>query len=245
MKERGLVVVLAFLLAIGATAAVFLYVNGVKSDATSGGTTSQVIVSKQVIPSGTNLDGLVSSGAFVTKAVPTEDLVPGAITSIQQLQGKTTSQTILAGEQIPIARVNGSVAGGPLAIPKGMQAETFQLSASQGVSGHLFQSNHIAIYATFDNAPIKGAASGIATSGGAGGGTVTVDLVPDVQVLDVIRPEAKSSTSSQFLVTMALTPQDAQRLAYTLDQGRVWVALLPPGEQGKSQKPIDLADVVK
>jgi len=65
MKERGLVVVLAFLLAIGATAAVFLYVNGVKHDATSGGTTTQVIVSKQVIPSGTNLDGLVSSGAFV------------------------------------------------------------------------------------------------------------------------------------------------------------------------------------
>ena len=95
MKERGLVVVLAFLLAIGATAAVFLYVNGVKSDATNGGTTSQVIVSKQIIPSGTNLDGLVSSGAFVTKAVPTEDLVPGAVTSIQQLQGKTTSQTIV------------------------------------------------------------------------------------------------------------------------------------------------------
>ena len=240
MKERGLVVVLAFLLAIGATAAVFLYVNGVKHDATSGGTTTQVIVSKQIIPSGTNLDGLVSSGAFVAKSVPTEDIVPGAVTSIQQLQGKTTSQTIVAGEQIPIARVNGSVAGGPLAIPKGMQAETFQLSASQGVSGHLFQSNHIAIYATFDNAAIKGV-SGTPT----GGGTVTVDLVPDVQVLDVIRPEAKSSTSSQFLVTMALTPQDAQRLAYTLDQGRVWVALLPPGEQGKSQKPIDLADVVK
>jgi pilus assembly protein CpaB len=231
MKERGLVVVLAFLLAIGATAAVFLYVNGVKHDATSGGTTTQVIVSKQIIPSGTNLDGLVSSGAFVTKSVPTEDLVPGAITSVQQLQGKTTSQTIVVGEQIPLARVNGSVAGGPLAIPKGYQAETFQLNASQGVSGHVFQSNHIAIYATFDPPD--------------GGDAVTVDLVPDVQVLDVIRPEAKSTTSSQFLVTMALTPSDAQRLAYTLDQGRVWVALLPPGEQGKSQRPIDFADVVK
>jgi len=230
MKERGLVVVLAFLLAIGATAAVFLYVNGVKSDATSGGTTTQVIVSKQVIPSGTSLDGLVSSGAFVTKAVPTDDLVPGAITNVQQLQGKTTSQTILEGEQIPIARVNGSVAGGPLAIPKGMQAETFQINAQQGVSGHIFQSNHIAIYATFDPP---------------NGDTITVDLVPDVQVLDVIRPETKASTSSQFLVTMALTPHDAQRLALTMDQGRVWVALLPPGEQGKSQKPITIADVIK
>jgi len=236
MKERGLVVVLAFLLAIGATAAVFLYVNGVKHDATSGGTTTQVIVSKQVIPSGTSLDGLVSNGAFVTKSVPTEDVVPGAVTSIQQLQGKTTSQTIVTGEQIPIARVNGSVAGGPLAIPKGMQAETFQLSASQGVSGHIFQSNHIAIYATFDDPVAKGTSAGTVT---------TVDLIPDVQVLDVIRPEAKSTTSSQFLVTMALTPQDAQRLAYTIDQGRVWVALLPPGEQGKSQKPISIADVVK
>jgi pilus assembly protein CpaB len=230
MKERGLVVVLAFLLAIGATAAVFLYVNGVRHDATSGGETTQVIVSKQIIPSGTALDGLVSSGAFVTKSIPTEDVVDGAVTSIQQLQGKTTSQTILAGEQIPLGRVNGNVAGGPLAIPKGMQAETFQLSASQGVSGHIFQSNHIAIYATFDSPD---------------GTAVTVDLVPDVEVLDVIRPEVKSTTSSQFLVTMALSPSDAQRLAYTIDQGRVWVALLPPGEQGKNQKPITIADVVK
>jgi len=61
----------------------------------------------------------------------------------------------------------------------------------------------------------------------------------------LVRCNERINLSSQFLVTMALTPQDAQRLAYTLDQGRVWVALLPPGEQGKSQKPIDLADVVK
>ena len=246
MKERGLVVVLAFLLAIGATAAVFLYVNGVKSNATSGGTTTQMIVSKQIIPAGTDLDTLVNSGAFVTKTIPTDDLVEGAVTSIQQLQNKTTSQAILVGEQIPLSRVNGTVAGGPLAIPKGYQAETFQLNASQGVSGHIFQSNHIAIYATFDNATIKGGAPAAATgSSGPTGGTVTVDLVPDVQVLDVIRPETKSTTSSQFLVTMALTPLDAQRLAYTLDQGRIWVALLPPNEPGKKQKPIDLGDVVK
>jgi pilus assembly protein CpaB len=230
MKERGLVVVLAFLLAIGATAAVFLYVNGVKSSATSGGTTTNVIVSKQIIPAGTSLDGLVSSGAFVTKSIPTDDVVPGAVTNIQQLQGKTTSSTILEGEQIPIGRMNGDVAGGPLAIPKGDQAETFQLSAAEGVSGHVFQSNHIAIYATFD-VP--------------GGTTTTVDLVPDVEVLDVIRTQVKATTSSQFLVTLALTPPDAQRLAYTLDQGRVWVALLPPGEQGKKQKPINIADVIK
>jgi Flp pilus assembly protein CpaB len=231
MKERGLVVVLAFLLAIGATAAVFLYVNGVKHDASTGGTTVQVIVSKQIIPAGTDLDSLVSSGAFVPKAVPTEDLVDGAVTKITDLQGKTTSQAILAGEQIPLSRVNGTTAGGPLSIPRGYQAETFQLNASQGVSGHVFQSNHIAIYATFDPP--------------AGGDPVTVDLVPDVQVLDVIRATVKSTTSSQFLVTMALKPLDAQRLAFTLDQGRVWVSLLPPNEQGKKQKPISFAEVIK
>jgi pilus assembly protein CpaB len=229
MKERGLVVVLAFLLAIGATAAVFLYVRGVKSDATSGGTTTQVIVSKSVIPAGTDLDGLVSSGNFVPKTVPQEDLVDGAVTNISDLQGMTTSQAILVGEQIPIARVNGTVAGGPLAIPKGYQAETFQLNAAQGVSGHLVQSNHIAVYATFDGESEA----------------ITVDVVPDVLVLDVIRPTAKATTGSQFLVTMALTPEDAQRMAYTIDQARVWVALLPPNEKGKPQKPISFAEVVK
>ena len=43
MRSRGLVVALALLLAVGATVAVFLYVNGVRKDALGGGAASQAL----------------------------------------------------------------------------------------------------------------------------------------------------------------------------------------------------------
>ena len=63
MKTRGLAMMVAFLLAIGATGAVFLYVQGVRKDAKGTATPNMVtvIVSKQDIAAQSNLDNLISS----------------------------------------------------------------------------------------------------------------------------------------------------------------------------------------
>ena len=65
MKTRGLAIAVAFLLAIGATSAVYMYIQGVRRDV-KGRTSNMVsvLVSKQDIPAQTNLDNLVSLCAF-------------------------------------------------------------------------------------------------------------------------------------------------------------------------------------
>src|SRR4051812_10425542 len=107
MKSRGLVVALALLLAIGATAAVFLYVNGVREDASTTGTLTTVIVSTQDVQANADLDPLLAEdGVFVPKDVPESTLVDGAVTDIAQLQGRTTTFPIIANEQIPLSRLD-------------------------------------------------------------------------------------------------------------------------------------------
>ena len=247
MKGRGLVVFLALILATLATAGVFMYSRGVKEDVQTGGTMVPVVVTTVDIPARSDMDQLIKDDQFRTIQVPASVLVNGAVTSVDQLAGKSNSEAILAGEQIPAARISGNVPGGALAIPEGMQAITVSLDASRGVAGAINAGDHVTIYSTFKDAPRKG---------GTVNETVTSVLVPTAELLAVFRPLSTStfgddeSTSSEQLpgsltVTVALTPEDTQRFVFSMESGSTWFGLLPPDESGRPMEPITFAQVVK
>lgn len=246
MKGRALVVFLALILATLATAGVFMYSRGVQEEANTGGTMVPVVVTKVDIPARSDLDQLIGDDQFKIIQVPASVVVDGAVTSVDQLAGKNNSVAILAGEQIPVARISGNVPGGALAIPEGMEAITVSLDASRGVAGAINAGDHVTIYSTFRDAPAKGAAANE---------TVTVVLVPTAELLAVFRPLASSTfggdepTSSEQLpgsltVTLALTPEDAQRFVFSMETGSPWFGLLPPDENGRPMEPITYAQVV-
>ena len=157
MKGRGLVVFLALILATLATAGVFMYSRGVQEEAKTGGTMVPVVVSKVDIPARTDLDQLIKDDQFRTIQVPASVVVDGAVTSVDQLAGKNNSVAILAGEQIPAARISGNVPGGALAIPEGMEAMTVSLDAPRGVAGAINAGDHVTIYSTFKDVSGKAA----------------------------------------------------------------------------------------
>ena len=105
MKGRGLVVFLALILATLATAGVFMYSRGVEEQAKTGGTMVQVVVSKVDLPARTDMDQLIKDDQFRIIQVPPGVVVDGAVTSIDELSHRRTRVGILAGEQIPIARI--------------------------------------------------------------------------------------------------------------------------------------------
>ena len=246
MKGRGLVVFLALILATLATAGVFMYSRGVQEEAKTGGTMAQVVVSKVDVPARTDLDQLINDDQFRIIQVPESVVVDGAVTSLDQLAGKSNSVAILAGEQIPGARISGNVPGGALAIPKGMEAITVSLDAPRGVAGAINTGDHVTIYSTFRDAPTKGAERE----------TTTVVLVPTAELLAVFRPLASATFGSDeatageqlpgsLAVTVALTPEDAQHFVFSMESGSVWFGLLPPDESGQPMEPITFAEVVQ
>ena len=248
MKGRGLVVFLALILATLATAGVFMYSRGVEEQAKTGGTMVQVIVSKVDLPARTDLDQMIKDDQFRVIQVPEGVVVDGAITSLDQLAGKSNSEAILAGEQIPAARISGNVPGGALAIPKGMEAITVSLDASRGVAGAISAGDQVVIYGTFTDVTDIDTNKKLPT-------TTTV-LVPTAELLAVFRPLSTStfggdetqSTSEQIpsslAVTLALSPEDTQRFVFTMETGRVWFGLLPPDENGQPMEPITFAQVL-
>ena len=134
MKSRSLVVAGALVLALLATAGVFLYVSNVKEEAETGGALTTVLVSTTDIPAGTDLNPLADQGAFTPKPFPADSVVQGAVTSVGQLRDRAAAVPILAGEQIALSRLSGTqekLPGGVFGLQEGYQAVTVRLTAEQ------------------------------------------------------------------------------------------------------------------
>ena len=272
MRSRGLVVVLALILATLATVGVFLYSKGVKEDALGGGAVVEVVVSKVDIPANTDLNQLIEDEEFALLQVPSDAVVEDAVTDISQLKGRRNSVFILEGEQIPLSRVEGGeVPGGVIGIPDGHQAMTVALNAPRAVAGALAGGDNVTIYATFDDIDITllqpDLAKAIkeaqkqqqATSTSANAQVeipkfdATVVLVPEVEVLRVIRETQTSDVPGEappeevegvISVTLAFLPEEAQQFVFSLEQGDVYLSLLPPDQDGVDLDPLTVAQII-
>jgi Flp pilus assembly protein CpaB len=247
MRSRGLVVALALLLAIGATAAVFLYVNGVRQDAKTGGDLVLVVVANQDIQANAELNPLIDAGAFTTAQVTPETLVDGAVTSEDQLRDQTTTFPILANEQIPLSRLSSGepIQGGRFGISAGHVGTTVRVDGPPGVGGNLARGDHVVVYATFTGVKVFKSFKELVNQATSSNATapatnqalpaLTVTLIPTVTVLDVENPvettEGKNS-EGQVTLTLDLLPEDSANLVYAATEGSLWFGLLPPGEDG-------------
>jgi Flp pilus assembly protein CpaB len=115
----------------------------------------------------------------------------------------------------------------------------------------------VTIYATFADVPLKQKKSQTTTSSAAApaaqqGQDVTVVLVPQVQVLRVAVPQQASDvsgnvttdTTGSITVALGLKPEDAQKFVFALEQGKVWLALLPPNGEGVELKPLTVEGII-
>jgi pilus assembly protein CpaB len=258
MRSRGLVVVLALILATLATVGVFLYSQGVKEEALQGGDLVTVVVSKVDVPANTDLNQLIGEGQFTTLEVPRDAVIADAVTQISQLEGLRNSVFIFEGEQIPVGRVQGGeVPGGLLSIPEGYQAITVALDAPAAISGTLAGGDNVTIYATFTQMQIvrlnKKFEPAVGATDRAGQGfDTTVVLVPEAQVLRVIREglvgvdgeQGDASATSAIQVILALTPEDAQKFVFALEMGQTYMSLLAPDSEGVALDPLTAAKIL-
>jgi pilus assembly protein CpaB len=247
MKGRGLVVFLALVMATLATVGVFLYTQNADKGQPVGEMVA-VVVSNVDIPGNTNLNVLITDDQFKIIQVPEVAVVEGAVTSVDQLRDKTNSLPILAGEQIPVARIQGegTVPGGALGIPNGHEAITVSVDAPRAVAGAIGVGDNLTVYGTY---------TGFQSPAGKKIPTMTTVLVPLAEVLAVYQPNYGDSGtlgtsgsqrgSGTISLTLALTPTDAQRMVFTMETGSVWFGLLPPNANGTQLQKITLVQVIK
>jgi Flp pilus assembly protein CpaB len=244
MKSRSLVVAGALILALLATAGVFLYVSNVKEEAETGGALTTVLVSTTDIPAGTDLDSLADQGAFTPEQFPSDSVVQGAVTSVGQLRGRAAAVPILAGEQIALSRLSGTqekLPGGVFGLQEGYEAVAVRLTAEQMLGENLQTGDHVTFFAHFTELGGSGALD-----------DQTAVVVPDARVLDVTTPVADADATTtesdeviaEQLVTLELTQEQGQQLVFAQNSGEVWLGLIRPGDRAPSEGPIDVSKIL-
>ena len=233
MSRRTIALVLAVALAALATIALISYIRGLEADAFRGKETVDVFVAKQDIPAGVSGDTASQQGLIERRTVTANVRPATAINSLQEISGRIAAVQIFMDEIIVGQRfvTPGAAVKGVLPIPQGRQAVSVQVGSPQGVAGFIQPGDQVSLI-------VKVARQGT----GAQGGDIARFLLQRVDVLAVgtrvvgvtVQPasgEAAPAETACCLLTLALTPGQAEQLVFASLNGTLHFTLLPEGSQ--------------
>jgi len=217
-------------LAVAAAILVGLYVISYRNSVTHGAGLVKVYVAARDIPAGTDGSSIAAGAYMKTQTVPHRAVVDGAITSVAPLTSLSTRGQIYKGEQITLRQFAPVAQGGIFAKFSGKErvvvvpGDSFQL-----LSGQLSDGDRIDVLATAKYHNSKGYAR-------AGARVVLRNL------LVLKAPEGSSPTSTSTItgqpsisVTLVMTDDQAQTMAWALKQADWFFALRPTNHPANSR----------
>jgi pilus assembly protein CpaB len=174
-----------------------------------------VVVANDTLPVGT----LVSAQQVALAPWPAASPVEGGYQSIEEVVGRGVISTVVKNEPITNTKLASKDAGGglpPLILP-GMRAMSVRVNDVVGVAGFVSTGSRVDLLVTVR----------------AANDTITRIVVSNVQVLaagiNIDREAARSGQANQVaVVTLLVTPEDAEKIALAQNQGQIMLALRNP-----------------
>jgi pilus assembly protein CpaB len=229
MQSRVLAILIAVVLALVATAAMIVYVNGADRRALTGQDPVVVLVAKDTIKAGTAGEVAENGNLIESQSVPRKNLVPGAARVATQLRGRFAAVDIVKGEQLLLRRWVGSedIAGRRLLpIPEGHQAVSIGVDLVRQVAGFVTPGDKVSLLVTMPH----------------DGKDRTDFLLQNVQVL-AVGATALTTTSAQggggrvnqgkgsqtlTAVTLAIDGRYVRNVVHAAEEGSIYLSLMPP-----------------
>ena len=227
MSRRTVALVVAVILAAVATVALISYISGERERVIGQGEAVNVFVASGPIPSGTGAESASTRGLIETRAIPRGVVPQGAIGSLAEIQGKVAGVSILQDEILVASRwvAAGTARQGGIAnLPSNRVAMSVEVGTVPGVSGFVQVGDRVSILAQ------------LSVPRGAEQENRVQFLLQNLEVLEagrrVINEQGQPTTqqpNDKVILTLAVTPVQAERLAYGIFQGQLYFTLLPEG----------------
>ncbi len=231
MQSRVLAILVAVVLAMVATAALVVYVNGADRRAISGQQPRLVWVAAETIRAGTSGQTARNTGKIKQVAVPNRNVVAGAVVSMAQIDKRYAAVDIEAGEQLIQKRWVGAedVAGGRLLqIEPGHQALAIEMDLVRQVAGFVTPGDKVSLVLSMKRP-------------GPGGDLERSQfLLQNVQVL-AVGATALANAAAQgggsrvnqgrgevAAVTLSIPEGDVERVVYAAENGSIYMTLMAP-----------------
>jgi pilus assembly protein CpaB len=187
----------------------------------------KVVVASELIPVGT----LLTADHLKVVTWPARSPVAGAFSDPKELVDRGVIATLAENEPVTANKVAGKEAGGglPPIIPAGMRAMSLKVNEVIGVAGFVLPGTRVDVLVTVDD---PGEANGKEP--------MARTVVSNVTVLTAgtryDQEEAKEGQPQRStVVTVAVLPQDGERLALAASQGQISLVLRNPVDVDTTQ----------
>lgn len=266
-KRRITGIIAAMLLAIIGTVALVGYVNSAKDKAVAKEALVNVYVVDKLVPKGAEPGTIKSSVSL--EQVPTRLKQSGALTDLDAVGANVAATDLQPGDQLLAARLVAKDRVSQEVTDK-VQISTL-LAAERAVGGALQKGDLVGVYLSFDPFALDEAGqSSAATPTTAATGTDATSantdaqkktpntsrlefqhvLVTNVQTTNTpVNADTKDTTAVeqvtglQYVVTLALSPEQSERFVFATEFGHVWLSNDPASVSDDGTRLVTLGNV--
>jgi pilus assembly protein CpaB len=205
-----------------------LALNRYRHSVSTANSHTSVLVASKMIQQGTSAAALASQDMYSPTSIIEKHVSPGALTDAAALTGKVAVTNILPGQQLTEADF-AYQAGVVTELASNQRAVSIPLDSSHGLSGVLTSGDHVDVYSGFN----------------AGAGAQVRLLISNVLVLAA---EGGSSgvvgSSNSGNVVLAVNANEAAKVAYASDNGKIWLVLRPGNARNATQTSASLGSIL-
>ena len=241
MKQRLLLLAGALLVAVLGTTLVFSYSAKRAPQANAAEPQTRVLVARAAIPAGTTGQAAVEQKLVALADMPARLVPAGALVDVVEVRDQEASSDIAAGEVLMPSRFVSTTLAGSIDIPDDKVAVSVEVANAQRVAGFVRPGLDVAVFDTYevhepDQAAGRGAAAPKVEH-------ATRLLLPRATVIAVGPTALRTIGTSQpsdgeedaqpeqddelmALVTLAVSIDDAQKLAHAAQTGKITLSLL-------------------
>ena len=215
MRTRIIALIVAAVLAIGGGVVLVNYVRTADARAFDGAQLTSVLVVAKAIPAGTTADDV--GDAIVSKSVPAAYVVEGAVTDATAIAGLIAAVDLAPGEQVLSSRFvtteEFGTASGSIIIPDGLQEVSIAVDAQRVVGGRVSPGDTVGVFVSLQ-----------ADEDNAASTRILLSKVLVTSVAAASGTDEEGVTSGLVLVGLAVNSDDAQKLVYSAEFGRLWLS---------------------
>jgi len=211
----------AAIAALAAIAVLLMFMRGYKHRLNVGADPVTVLVAKEALPKGSSGDLIAKKGLFQATGFKRDEVKEGAITDPASLRGTVASHDLVAGQQFTTADFTKPTDPVLSKLGDDQRAVTLPLDSAHGMIGEIHAGDHVDVFAGFQVQP----------DGSARPRPVLRVLLQDVEVLKAPDTGAKQGgvggANQTQNVVLRVREKDAPQLAFSQDNGKLWIALRP------------------
>jgi pilus assembly protein CpaB len=224
--RRGIITVAAGAAVLGG-AILIVFLSAYRDSLTGADGTEKVLVANTLINPGSPADAIAQDQMYEITSVEKTDIDAAAVRDPDAIKGKVTTTPIYPGEQLTTTDFraqNGSLSD---QIRGRERAISIPFTTYRGLVGDLKAGDHVDVVGLFN----------LAAPNTSGGRPIARILMQDALVLKVPPMEDGVATQDEPSVVLRGSDLDATKLAYTSENGVLWLTLRPAAGAEQARKP--------